>query len=432
MEVLTLGEKIKLKRKEKNMTLKELAGDRITPGQISLVESGKSNPSIDLLEYLAEKLDTDIEYFLESEEKQASRICEFYCNLTDSAISAGNFLRAEESIEKGIFYAQEYNLTYYRAKFEYSYAKIYFEKGQLEKAQLHCLTANSLFLKDDCINYIIKSFLMLGNISLEMGYTNTALNYFMQADTMLNEYKHVDELLKAQILYNIANCYIKLGNLEQAVNYANLTKDRLVTIEDKKKYGETLMLLSISYANDNNLVEALKYAKLAKKIFDLIDANNEIAEIEKNLGILYSQTNNIEESFEHLEKAIKLKIEQNNESIIDTLIVFCENYIRINEYNKALEIIDKIFIESGENEKVHIKCFEFQNKIYEELNDINNQEKVLLSAIKYIEKLDYKKELADFYTLLGKFYLKINEKELAIKYIDKGLDLYKSLGLILS
>ena len=53
MEILSLGEKIKKRRKELNMTLKDLAGDRITPGQISLVESGRSNPSMDLLEYLA-------------------------------------------------------------------------------------------------------------------------------------------------------------------------------------------------------------------------------------------------------------------------------------------------------------------------------------------------------------------------------------------
>ena len=52
MEILSLGEKIKRIRKELNMTLKDLAGDRITPGQISLVESGRSNPSMDLLELL--------------------------------------------------------------------------------------------------------------------------------------------------------------------------------------------------------------------------------------------------------------------------------------------------------------------------------------------------------------------------------------------
>ena len=74
MEILSLGEKIKRKRKELNMTLKDLAKDRITPGQISLIESGRSNPSMDLLEYLSENLNTTMEYLMESEETQAEKI----------------------------------------------------------------------------------------------------------------------------------------------------------------------------------------------------------------------------------------------------------------------------------------------------------------------------------------------------------------------
>ncbi|EGO86688.1 XRE family transcriptional regulator, partial [Clostridium botulinum C str. Stockholm] len=68
------------------MTLKDLAGDRITPGQISLVESGKSNPSMDLLEYLANTLNISIEYLMESEETQAEKICIYYENISESHI----------------------------------------------------------------------------------------------------------------------------------------------------------------------------------------------------------------------------------------------------------------------------------------------------------------------------------------------------------
>ena len=53
MNILSLGEKIKKLRKEKNMTLKELAGDRITAAQISHIERDKSHTSRELLEYLA-------------------------------------------------------------------------------------------------------------------------------------------------------------------------------------------------------------------------------------------------------------------------------------------------------------------------------------------------------------------------------------------
>ena len=45
MNILSLGEKIKKLRKEKNMTLKELAGDRITAAQISHIERDKSHTS---------------------------------------------------------------------------------------------------------------------------------------------------------------------------------------------------------------------------------------------------------------------------------------------------------------------------------------------------------------------------------------------------
>lgn len=432
MEVLTLGEKIKLKRKEKNLTLKELAGDRITPGQISLVESGKSNPSIELLEYLAERLETDIEYFLESEEKQASRICEFYSNICESAIISENFFRAEEFIEKGLFYAQKYNLNYYKAKFEYFYAKIMFKKNDLEGAQLHCLSANSLFLKLDNIDYIIKSFLLLGHISIMMGYVTTALNYFMQADAILNEHNHVDEVLKANVLYNIAMCYYKLGNSEQAIAFASLAKDKLAALEDKKQYGETLMLLSISYAKENNLNEALRYAKLAKKIFSMIEANKEISDIEMNLGMLFSQTGDVQQSFDHLERALRLKMENKDASVYEALFIYCDNYIKLKDYNKALDLVNRILNDAGDNERIRIKVYEYLYRIYEAKEDYKNIEISLLEAVKYLENLDYKKELADFYTLLGKFYMKSNEKELALNYINKGLETYKDLGIILT
>jgi len=86
MEILSLGEKIKKRRKELDLTLKNLAGDRITAGQISLIESGKSNPSMDLLEYLAGALKVSVEHLMETEETQASKICIYYQNIAESNI----------------------------------------------------------------------------------------------------------------------------------------------------------------------------------------------------------------------------------------------------------------------------------------------------------------------------------------------------------
>ena len=104
MEILSLGEKIKRRRKEMKLTLKDLAGDRITPGQISLVESGKSNPSMDLLEYLADRLETSIEYLLETEEHQAEKICIYYENIAEASMIDEDLTSAERNIERKIYY----------------------------------------------------------------------------------------------------------------------------------------------------------------------------------------------------------------------------------------------------------------------------------------------------------------------------------------
>ena len=88
------------------VTLKDLAGDRITPGQISLVESGKSNPSMDLLEYLADRLETSIEYLLETEEHQAEKICIYYENIAEASMIDEDLTSAERNIDMSIYYSE--------------------------------------------------------------------------------------------------------------------------------------------------------------------------------------------------------------------------------------------------------------------------------------------------------------------------------------
>ncbi|EYE88323.1 hypothetical protein Q428_08425 [Fervidicella metallireducens AeB] len=433
MEILTLGEKIKAKRKEMNMTLKELAGDRITPGQISLVESGKSNPSIDLLEYMAEKLNTDIEYFMESEEKQAAKICEFYSNIAESAINSGNKLRAQEVIDKGIHYAQKYNLSYFKGKLEMALANLKFINEEYEEAQQYCLSANSVFLKTENIEEIVKSFILLGIITLKMGYIPTSLNYFMQADNILNESNYMNEMLKARIYFYIASCHSKMNNVSQAIDFAMLARDKLNVLGNKKEYAETLMILSIAYSQEKKIKEALKYAKEASKIFNEINDVREMADIETNLGVIFAKGNNMDESFLHLNKAIKLKQDIKDETLADTMLKICDNYIQICDYEKAKEIVDEVLnVIDDEQHMYRIKCYEYLYKINQKMNNAPKAEETLLTAIRYIETLGYKKQLADFSILLGKFYIEIGEKELALNYINRGLEIFKEMGIILN
>lgn len=62
-----VGEKIKSLRKELNMTQSELAGGEMTKSMLSQIENNVSNPSIRTLQYIADRLNKPIGYFLEEQ-----------------------------------------------------------------------------------------------------------------------------------------------------------------------------------------------------------------------------------------------------------------------------------------------------------------------------------------------------------------------------
>ncbi|MBM6838583.1 helix-turn-helix transcriptional regulator, partial [Clostridium saudiense] len=201
MEILSLGEKIKRKRKELNMTLKDLAADRITPGQISLVESGKSNPSMDLLEYLAENLQTSVEYLMESEESQAEKICIFYEKTAESYVLSGDYISAEKHIENALYYAEKFGLEYRKAKNLYIRANIAMENGELALAQQIYLSANVIFIKHNKYEEVTNTFLNLGKITLKLKAYHSATSYLRQAEKVYLDNEIGNDLLLGEIYY---------------------------------------------------------------------------------------------------------------------------------------------------------------------------------------------------------------------------------------
>lgn len=64
-ENMNVGERIKQLRKEKNLTLRELAEKAdISISFLSDIENGRSNPSLERLKAIAEALDTTVSYLL--------------------------------------------------------------------------------------------------------------------------------------------------------------------------------------------------------------------------------------------------------------------------------------------------------------------------------------------------------------------------------
>ncbi len=431
MEILSLGEKIKRKRKELNMTLKDLAADRITPGQISLVESGRTNTSMDLLEYLSENLQTTVEYLMESEESQAEKICVFYEKTAESYVLSGDFISAEKYIENALYYAEKFGLEYRKARNLYIRADIAMKNGELTLAQQIYLSANVIFIKQNKYEEVTRTFLNLGKITLKLKAYHSATSYLRQAEKVYLDNKIGDDLLLGEIYYQMAEGYFKIDNITKAMNYSFLAKEKFEQVYDEEKYAKTLLGISEKYSENGDLSNAIKYSEKALEVYKDLNKGSHIAYIENNLGRLFYEFENFEESFKHLEIAKDLRSRKKDQSVVETLFNICENYIKLKDIEKCEttlkeinHVIDENFVENV------IEYNLLWYRVYTIKEMYKEAENILIDTFNLAKANELSKKAAQVAIMIGKFYIDWKQDSEAAKYLDQGVSILKELGVL--
>lgn len=430
MEILSLGEKIRRRRKELNMTLKDLAGDRITPGQISLVESGKSNPSMDLLEYLASTLNTSIDYLMESEESQAEKICKYFENMIEAYISNEDFISAEAYLEDTLQFTKKYNLEFMEARILYLSGLVNLKKGEISAAQKFFLTANIIFIKYNSFDNIISTFIKLGKISLNVKSYASALGHFRQAEKIFMDNNIADDFILGEIYYYIAYTYNKLDTRDDALKYAMLSQDKFIQMDAKKDYAIALLNKSKAYSNSGDLENAIKYSDKAKKILAELNDVSYLSEIENNLGKLFSEFDNFKASFEHLNKSKEIRERNKDVRLVETLINICQNYIHLKDINNSKQLLQEIYSKiQSLNGKVKIEWYLLKFRLDVLEGNLINAENTLKDALKFVNSNGFIKERGEIAFTIGKFYIEYGQEKKAEEYLLEGVNAFKSLGV---
>lgn len=431
MEILTLGEKIKRRRKELEMTLKDLAGDRITPGQISLVESGRSNPSMDLLEYLSNSLQTSVEYLMESEETQAEKICVYYEQMAETYILNSDYVTAEKYIENALYYAEKYNLEYRRAKNLFLRANIYKEKNELVLAQQLYLSANVIFIKKNNYEQIINTFLNLGKITLKLKSYNSATSYLKQAERLYLDNNIGNDSILGEIYYQMAESYFKVDNIKKAIDYAFLAKEKFEQVQNREEYGKILLLLSQEYNKKGDIENAIKYSKKTLEVYNELQEEKKVSTIENNLGKLFFEFDNIEEAFKHYQIAKEIRIKNRDTNVIETLINICEGYIKLKEIIKCEEVlleIDNLIDESNLEQIIEKNILHY--RLYIIKDDLDEAECILLKTFNIAKSNSLDKKAAEISILIGRYYIGEKRESEAARYLAEGVGIFRSLGIL--
>lgn len=431
MEILSLGEKIKRKRKELNMTLKDLAKDRITPGQISLVESGRSNPSMDLLEYLACNLNTTVEYLMETEEGQAEKISIYYEQISEAYLLSKNYLKSERYIDEALSYATLYKLEYRKARIMCLKADVLKVDSEFEEARYLYLSAIIIFIKNKKYEEIVKTFLKLGEKSIKLNAFLSANIYLKRAEIVYIENNIENEYLIGEIYYNISKVNYSIEKVEESKKYAYLTKEKFQRINDKEEYASLLLLLAEGKSKKGDLINATIYSTKALKLYKEIKESDNICKIQNNLGQLFYNFQGINEGYNQFENSSKSLEFNDKNNEIDMLINICENNMKIKNLDKCEEMLKVLYEKIDKNDvnrTISLNLIKYRVlTIHQKLEEA---EKILIESYNLAKDKDKLKVAGRLSIMISKCYIDNKKDELAKKFLDEGVKIFEDLGFI--
>ncbi|KIL43522.1 hypothetical protein KP77_32280 [Jeotgalibacillus alimentarius] len=139
----SLGERIRKLRKEKKLTLVDVAGEAMSKGMLSLIENGRSNPSMESLQHIAKQLGVNVQVLLteESSEEMKKKLVEIEEEIHKAyhAVSLEEYELQLKGIQKELenIVNKELPKTYETARVYELTGRIYQNRRQIEKGMAY-------------------------------------------------------------------------------------------------------------------------------------------------------------------------------------------------------------------------------------------------------------------------------------------------------
>lgn len=430
MEILSLGEKIKKLRKEKNMTLKELAGDRITAAQISHIERDKSHTSYDLLEYLSEKLGVSTEYLLENKEVQSKKITDNLILQIEIFINTDKLDEAEETIDKAIDICKKYNLIESYGRCSYLLGEIRLKQLKYDFAIASFEKALYYFIRKDDLLNIFSCYMNIGDIYMQQKLYSVAIINYNFAESLIEDRSFDDSNEYKNLYSKLALCYIKVERPDKSLSYV----DKVNNIDSKNKKENEVELLVLKANNLFKMGQLEESKILFKKALKLLESGKDeklLSDVYLNIADVYSYSGNIDKVIEYSSRAYKINSDSGEDNIADGLFRLIDAYIKKKDF-----VLSKKYCKLALASAIKGKDKVCEYKVLKKYADICREEGESELSIEYLNKsieiaslLKDKKILAGLYIEMGKSYSYIS-KDKELEYYQKGLEIYQSLDVI--
>src|SRR5207237_409130 len=310
-----LGERLRQLRVSSNMTQTELAGDRFSKEYVSQIERGKTRPTHETIEWLAQRLSVDADFLERGVSADERGRVEAMLARAEALNQAHHYEEAIEEFENAhtavlATGAAELEL---RALSGEAWARM--ERGEVRDAidllnRARTQTDGAEFSDVDRAEILFR----LGVCRYKLSSIATAVGLFSEALGLAEHSSLPCDLLRSEILGWRSRCYRRQRDLEAAREDVERALELAQALGDERTMASTYFQASMVAERMGHWVLARSYAERAKAYCEQLNDERNVGRLLNNLGGLNFQLGKPEQAIEQPKDAYRVLLDKGSEA----------------------------------------------------------------------------------------------------------------------
>jgi tetratricopeptide (TPR) repeat protein len=297
--LISLGQKIRELRIQKGLTQQELGAGIVTISMISQIESDKAYPSHKVLEQIAERLETPIEYFIADMQTQMEQTSTY--KLAKAYVAANHFEQAIPLFRELISNPAPH-LPVHQVQFDLADALLV--SGETDKAiELFEQVLDTVIRKHDdhtallCLN-------KLGEARCKQDNFPLALYHWRKAYETFSRLKEIDPYTRAKIITNLAHAHFQLGEYEDSIRFYREAYHLLSGSMNLRQLADVYLGLGVSYKKLRDFSRAIDYCHDALTIYESLQNIKQAIDVKANFALVEAEQGHVEKAIEMLHECL--------------------------------------------------------------------------------------------------------------------------------
>src|SRR5213592_3070948 len=312
---LRLGERLRQLRMAGGMTQTELAGERFSKEYVSQIERGKTKPTTETIQWLADRLGVDAGYLANGVSADERGRVDAALARADALLEARRNDEALEEFERIRATVLATGLPELETRALSGEATVRMRRGEVREAivlleRARALSESSSFSDVERSDVLFR----LGVARYKLNSVQTAIGLFDEALKLAERSEIPSDQLRSNILAWRSRCYRRRRDLEAAREDVERALELAEGLNDKRTAADVYFQASIIADREGHWVLARSYAERAKAVYEELSDRGNLGRLLNNLGGINFLLGHPEEAVDFLKDAVRIALEVGNDA----------------------------------------------------------------------------------------------------------------------